>query len=64
MHFEETPDYNYIKNLFKTLMEKNNMIYDLEFDWIASKKQKESLDKEKLRLQGEGQLFQMIVIYF
>jgi len=45
-------------------MEKNNMIYDLEFDWIASKKQKESLDKEKLRLQGEGQLFQMIVIYF
>jgi len=64
LHFEETPDYNYIKNLFKTLMEKNNMIYDLEFDWIASKKQKESLDKEKLRLQGEGQLFQMIVIYF
>jgi hypothetical protein len=45
-------------------MEKNEMIYDLEFDWIVSKKQKESLDKEKLRLQREGQLFQMIVIYF
>jgi len=45
-------------------MEKKEMIYDLEFGWIVSKKKKESLDKEKLRSQGEGQLFQMIVIYF
>ena len=46
-------------------MEKKEMIYHLEFGWIVSKKKKESLDKEKLRLQREEvQLFQMIVIYF
>jgi len=40
------------------------MIYDLEFDWIINRKQKEIQDKEKLKKQHEGQLFQMIVINF
>lgn len=40
------------------------MIYDLDFDWIISRKQKESLDKDKIKLQREGQLFQMIVKKF
>ena len=43
-------------------MEKNNMIYDLEFDWIVNRKQKESIEKEKFtKIQKEGQSFQFIV---
>jgi serine/threonine protein kinase len=31
--FEQDPDYDYIKGLFKTVMEKNNIKYDYEYDW-------------------------------
>lgn len=60
LEFEETPDYNYLRNLFKNLMDKNNFNYDLEFDWIINSKR---IQEEKKELTNiiEGQYFQKIV---
>jgi serine/threonine protein kinase len=33
--FEQEPDYEYLKGLFKQIMTKNNSTYDLEFDWLS-----------------------------
>jgi casein kinase 1 len=33
LKFDETPDYTYLKALFKTLFRKHNFVYDLVFDW-------------------------------
>ncbi|CDW82840.1 casein kinase [Stylonychia lemnae] len=35
--FEDKPDYQYLRNLFKKLMDKNDYYYDNQFDWIAPK---------------------------
>jgi serine/threonine protein kinase len=32
--FENDPDYDYLRGLFKSVMNKNNTIYDLDFDWF------------------------------
>ena len=36
--FEEDPDYEYLKNLFKIILEKNNLKNDLFFSWIKKNK--------------------------
>lgn len=33
LEFVQEPDYNYLKNLFKSVMKKFNYIYDFKFDW-------------------------------
>ena len=33
MGFEDDPDYNYLRDLFKKVMERNNDVYDFVFDW-------------------------------
>jgi serine/threonine protein kinase len=33
LKFEQTPDYTYLKNLFKNLMYKHRYDYDYQFDW-------------------------------
>jgi casein kinase 1 alpha len=37
MQFEEKPDYNYLRQLFKNIMAKHNFEHDQEFDWILKK---------------------------
>jgi len=32
--FEDDPDYNYLKELFKKVMENNNDQFDFMFDWV------------------------------
>lgn len=34
MEFKQEPDYNYLRGLFRSIMEKNNFKFDLEFDWM------------------------------
>ena len=41
-------------------MEKNNFVYDLEFDWIIQAKRKQE-EKKDLSNNIEGQFFQKIV---
>lgn len=33
LKFDELPDYNYMRSIFKTLFKKQQFIYDLQFDW-------------------------------
>lgn len=35
--FEEKPDYNYLRSLFKTVMQRNGYDYDGRYDWIVKK---------------------------
>ena len=37
--FEEKPDYNYLRSLFKTMMANNAYNYDGNFDWIIKKEE-------------------------
>ena len=41
--FEQDPDYDYLKGLFKTIMEKNNIKYDFEYDWTTPEQMKANL---------------------
>ena len=47
LRFEEKPDYEYLKTLFKELMKKMNYEYDNNFDWIPLEKLNEVKEKFK-----------------
>ena len=35
LRFEEEPDYNYVKHLFRECMRQLNHDYDFEWDWLS-----------------------------
>jgi hypothetical protein len=37
LKFEERPDYNYMRKIFKDLMHKSGYDYDYEYDWVLKK---------------------------
>lgn len=37
MKFEERPDYNYMRKIFKDLMYKRGHDYDYQYDWVIKK---------------------------
>ena len=37
LKFEERPDYNYMRKIFKDLMYKRGHDYDYQFDWVLKK---------------------------
>lgn len=37
LKFEEKPDYNYLRKLFKDLMYRNGFEYDYVYDWVLKK---------------------------
>jgi hypothetical protein len=41
LQFEEKPDYNYIRSLFKIILERYNYEYDFKYDWNLIKKVEE-----------------------
>ena len=40
LKFEEKPDYNYLRKLFKDLFNRNGYEYDFIYDWITLDRQK------------------------
>ena len=41
LNFEQRPDYEYLRNLFKSILSRLNTIYDLKFTWNLKKYGKE-----------------------
>ena len=37
LDFEADPDYDYLRGLFASIMEKNNIVYDFHFKWMSEK---------------------------
>jgi hypothetical protein len=37
LKFEEKPDYNYLRKIFKDLMHQNGFDYDYNYDWLIKK---------------------------
>jgi len=37
LKFEEKPDYNYMRKIFKDLMQRNGFDYDYNYDWLIKK---------------------------
>jgi hypothetical protein len=35
LRFDEKPDYQYLRRLFKEAMHRNGYEYDYQFDWVA-----------------------------
>lgn len=40
LKFEERPDYNYMRKIFKDLMYKRGHDYDYQYDWVLKKQGK------------------------
>ena len=57
LEFEQNPDYNYLRGLFKKIMEGKKYEYDLMFDWIKEKPANNQVIKgnedNKKELKGE-----------
>ncbi len=47
LQFEEKPDYNYVRSLFKIIIEKNNYEYDFKYDWILRKENEQPEEETK-----------------
>lgn len=41
LQFEEKPDYNYVRSLFKNLMMRMKFEYDGQYDWVLKKEGKD-----------------------
>jgi len=41
--FEADPDYDYLRGLFKSVMDKNNYKYDNEYDWSVAETKNSSV---------------------
>jgi len=50
LKFEDKPDYGYVRNLIKTIAEKEKIDFDSVFDWFAV--DKEIMDKKKSEYQN------------
>ena len=47
LKFEQDPDYEYLRNLFKSILSRNNEINDLKFSWIVKKKNAKNKDSKE-----------------
>ncbi len=64
MQFEDKPDYNYIRSLFKSVFDKFDYQYDFVYDWYLLKKQNDIVEaKNQLneRETGEGKILIKII---
>jgi casein kinase 1 len=50
--FDETPDYAYVRKLFKDLFFKKNYEYDFQYDWIILKSSKLEMPVSKPQVQA------------
>jgi casein kinase 1 len=55
LQFEEKPDYNYIRSLFKSIVEKYNYEYDFNYDWNLLKKNDENEESSSNNLKEDKQ---------
>lgn len=58
LKFEEKPDYNYLRKLFKDLMYRNSFENDYNYDWVLKKNgnkvpSQSSLEKEPVPVQQQ-----------
>ncbi|XP_036299100.1 casein kinase I [Pipistrellus kuhlii] len=56
LHFEETPDYAYLRQLFRTLFGNLNLSYDFAFDWTLLK---QKAAQQAASSSGQPQLAQI-----
>lgn len=52
LQFEEKPDYNYLRSLFKTMMQRSGYDFDGQYDWVLKREGKD--DQLKALLQKDG----------
>ena len=45
LQFEDKPDYNYVRSIFKKVAERYNYEYDFKFDWTIINKQKDKKEE-------------------
>lgn len=55
MQFEEKPDYNYLRGLFKQIMARHDYTYDYQFDWIIKKEGGAAKLKEIIAQEAKAQ---------
>jgi hypothetical protein len=51
LKFEEKPDYNFLRGIFKSLMQQHQYEYDGKYDWVLLKEGK--ADQLKLQMQQQ-----------
>src|SRR5690348_3719518 len=53
LEFEQEPDYDYLRHLFYSVMDKNNFEFDNEFDWMLSDEFRNSFSSYKKKPNKE-----------
>lgn len=51
LSFEEKPDYNYLRNMFKDLFRKSGFEYDYNYDWTKFDEFKKGKDDYEVTVQ-------------
>ncbi len=46
LKFEEKPDYNFLRNMFKELFQKSGYTKDYQYDWVILGEKKEKAEKK------------------
>merc|ERR1712096_506905 len=54
LRFDETPDYAYLRRLFKDLFFQEGYIYDLSFDWVSRNSQSQYNENVPDRRGGDS----------
>lgn len=54
LKFEEKPDYAYLRNLFKNVMQKNEFEYDFVFDWSPQKVENKEVKMSDIKPNVNG----------
>jgi hypothetical protein len=49
LRFEDKPNYNYLRNLFLDLMEREEIKYDFNYDWCNLNEEKE-IEGSKIKI--------------
>jgi serine/threonine protein kinase len=64
LQFEEKPDYNYIRSLFKAVFERYNYEHDLNFDWSLLKKPIAVVENQNNQETRDGMKTKYNIIYY
>ena len=62
MEFEQEPDYDYLRGLFKQVMDDRGYEYDYMFDWCLPKEQRNQPEKVKEKIKSPPHIVDKVIL--
>ena len=48
LRFEDRPDYSYLKKLIRQMAERENIVFDFDFNWVNKKNEEKAKEEKKV----------------